>query len=744
MVRYVLALMLLSMPIAAQNQTATSALLLADHQTIEKGKPFRLGLELTMEDHWHTYWENPGSSGLPTTMDIEPVEGLRIEALQFPMPKRFEDDYNMVTYGYDEKVVLIARAVYEGNASSITLKGKANWLECKEICVPGEADLSLNLQVGTPVPKLQKVFDTYQATIPQSYSEQTPFTYDANFHFQGETWTGTLSLTPKPGHAFDSDSSKAIYWPLGIGKMDAELTDYKVKKSGDQLIFDLTHSSYVDAPPADLSIASIVQVATQTGTHYVRLPLYPNNSANASDALDTAGTTAEKGGLDYSLWLILIIAFFGGMILNLMPCVLPVLSLKIFTIIQDAEMTPGHRIRHAWIVTSGIAVSFAVLSLFFIISKVLGQELGVGFQFQNPYFVIGISALIFVMALSFFGVFHLEPPASNNLYELTQRQGWQGAFFQGALMTLLSTPCTAPLLGTAYAWALSQSSFMIFFTFQIIALGLAAPYLLLCHSPKLMALLPKPGAWMEHFKVTLGFLLMATVVWLFSVLWELTGAAGLLGTMTLMLGLAFAAYIFGQTFFSEKRLRGFVIMAAVIAITGYIGMFRLFDIQNPFLAKQKHEEFLRLSFLSQASDQVSGDVFQALEKRKTTPEEIAWIPYSKANVDYFRNQGRIVFLDFTAAWCLNCKTNEKMFINTKQVRSEIAAKDVVMVKVDYTDRSDEITALLKKYDRAGVPLYLFYPGNMDAIVLPEVINKSLLMGAISEAEQMLSQKTDLN
>ena len=724
----------------AADEMATSAKLIADHETIAKGEAFQIGLALTMNDHWHTYWENPGSSGLPTTLEIEPVEGLEVGNLQFPLPKRFQDDIGMVTYGYDDRALLIAKAKYSGNAKTLTIKAKASWLECKEICVPGDAELTLTVAVGEAKPAHDDAFQKANAAIPIVYGEEAPFTYQSSFQFKGDAWHGQVLISPREGIDLPIQPNAVKYFPLAIGQMDADLAEYQVSKDGNGYKLDLRYEAYVETPGADTAIAGVVQVPTTNGNHIARLPLYP--TAPTANAIETnAPEKAKEGSLDYGLWIILLFGFLGGIILNLMPCVLPVLSLKIFGIIKDAEMTPRLRIQHAWIVTLGISISFLVFSLFFIFSKAAGQQLGIGFQFQDPLFVIFMSALIFVMALSFLGVFHLEPPATNNLYELTQRHGWQGAFFQGALMTVLSTPCTAPLLGTAYGWALSQSPWIILLTFQVIALGLAFPYLLLCHSPKLMGLLPKPGNWMNHFKIGLGFILMATLIWLFSILWELTGPSGLIGTMALLLGLAVACYIFGQTFFSESRRKGLVWVVLVSAVTVYFSMFRLFDIQQPFLAKEKAQEYLRLAFLSEATH--GGDVITALENRKTTPEEIAWIPYSKDNLAHFRNKGRIVFMDFTAAWCATCKANEKIFIDTRTIRTAFAEKDVITIKVDYTDRSDEITAMLGSFDRAGVPLYLFYPGNNDAIVLPEAINKTMLLDALDEAIQVNTQKTQL-
>jgi len=731
---------LLGLTLFASDEMATSAKLIADHESIAKGTPFQIGLAMTMDDHWHTYWENPGSSGLPTTLDIEPVEGLEVGKLKFPLPKRFEDEIGMVTYGYDDRVLLVADAVYQGPEKTLTIKAKANWLECKEICVPGDATLSMTLQVGTAKPSNGEAFKSANASIPKIYGGQAPFTYESSFKFKGESWEGTIRISPRPGQSLPILPEKIKYFPLGIGQMDADLAEYKVQKDGQGYRLDLRYDAYIEAPTADTTISGVIQLPTNNGNYIARLPLYPSKTVT-EPAETTAPDNNKEGGLDYGLWIILLFGFIGGVILNLMPCVLPVLSLKVFSIIKDAEMTSKMRIQHAWIVTLGICVSFLVFSLFFIFSKAAGQQLGIGFQFQDPLFVIFMSALIFVMALSFLGVFHLEPPASNNLYELTQRHGWQGAFFQGALMTVLSTPCTAPLLGTAYAWALSQSSLIILLTFQVIALGLAFPYLALCHSPKLMSLLPKPGNWMVHFKIGLGFLLMATLIWLFTILWELTGPSGMIGTMALLLGLAVACYIFGQTFFSESRRKGLVWAGLITIATVYFSMFRLFDIQQPFLAKQKEQDYLRLTFLSEASN--GEDVLTALENRQTTAEEIAWIPYTKDNLAHFRNKGRIVFLDFTAAWCATCKANEKIFIDTKTVRTAFADKDVVTIKVDYTDRSDEITALLSDFDRAGVPLYLFYPGNNEAIVLPEAINKTMLLDALDEAIQINTQKTHL-
>lgn len=741
--------------LAQFGESHVKAALLSDQATIVSGQPFRVGIHLVMEDHWHTYWENPGTSGLPPGVKLEPIDGLTLGNWQFPIPKRFVDDAGYVTFGYDDEALIIAEATYTGSAEQITLKGKIDWLECKEMCIPGSQESSFTLAVaGQSKPSAQQpLFQKFAKQIPKPFELNAPFSYSGSVSGNEDQWQ--LDFTLKPNEPGLFKASDVAFFPLGVPEDLAGYTNHTLKAEGDQLRLKADYEAYGDPVPADLSLSGVLVLNHVSPPLAYRLPLTATVKASEPPVFGAASTPAPSSTEQASIWrqlmtmdvtqlsfgFVLLITFLGGLILNVMPCVLPVLSLKVFQVVQEAGDSASHRIKHAWVYTLGILASFLVLSLFFIIGASMGHQMGMGFQFESPVFVIFMAALIFTMSLSFFGVFQILAPNSSKINNLTQKGGLQGAFFHGAFMTVLSTPCTAPGLGPIYGWVLSQDAFTIFIVFQTVGFGLAFPYLVLCHSPALMKFLPKPGPWMEQVKIAMGFLLCGTVIWLIGVLNKLAGPTGVTGLLTLLLGLSCAAYLYGQFQFASRRAFGFMTMAVVIALTGYLGMFNIYDLRNPTAAKEEADRFLRLSVQAELEQGGGADFFETLAQQKTTAEKIAWIPYSKESLEYFRSQGKIVFLDFTAEWCITCKANEKLFINTRKVRQSFADNEVVTIKVDYTDMPEEITQKLRSFNRAGVPLYVFYPGQEDAIVLPEAINQNMLIDAVEEAGTLLSAKT---
>ena len=737
----------------AEDEYHTEARFIANQQTIVKGEIFLLGVHLTMDDHWHTYWENPGFSGLPTTLKVEPVDGLTIEPLQFPYPERYEDEMGFVTFGHDDEALLWARAVYNGSASEIKLNGLIEWLECKQLCIAGKHEATLALAVGAEAkPANAAQFEKYVNKTPIPFSDEAPYQFDAKLNFGAELWEGSVTLKPKEA-GWSTDPSKFTFYQT-VPKGDfAELKKADLTIKDGAYRFDLSYEAFEEVGP-DQPVTGVMKLATNKGTYYSRINLWPvsaqlgsiaaNAASGSTEALDAAPSAlAPEGGVTRGFLYFALMAFIGGIILNLMPCVLPVLSLKVFALISDAGESAMARTRNAWVYTLGIMASFLVISLFFALSKVFGEQVGIGFQLSNPGFVIFMCALLFIMALSFFGVFEFGAPNSDKLSNLSQKSGAQGAFWMGVLMTLLSTPCTAPFLGVAYGWALSQSIVVILLIFQVIALGLAIPYVILCYSPALLKFLPKPGAWMEHMKVGMGFMMAGTLVWLLSVLAGLTGPDGVIGVLALLVAIGMGAYLIGNTWYSGRRMFG-VISALVLLGAGYqIGMRDLFQLSDPTKARDARKEALRLELLAEGGG-ATGDIYAELEKLVTTAEEIAWVPYTADTLDYFRDKGRLVFLDFTADWCLTCKANERLVIDTGKIRQLFADHEVVVMRGDYTEMKEEHTQFINSFNRAGVPLYVVYPGQGEPILLPETITAGIVNDAVSDAAVTLKQAASSN
>jgi thiol:disulfide interchange protein len=397
-------------------------------------------------------------------------------------------------------------------------------------------------------------------------------------------------------------------------------------------------------------------------------------------------------------------ALIGGLLLNVMPCVLPVISLKIFGFVSEAGERPDKAFKLALVFSAGILGCFAVLAAIVTFFRAIGAQVGWGFQFQDYRFVLAIGCLVFAFALNLFGVFELtiSARATGGLAKLAAGAGYGGAFFQGAFATILATPCTAPFLGTASAFAFTQPAWATFLIFFSIGIGMALPYLLLAIQPKWLRYLPKPGEWMVRLKQLLGFLLLATLLWLSWIVGRLRGVDGMveLGGLLLIIGLL--AWIKGSfwTPVSSVRSRVLAAMSMVAVLVVAIGSY-LFV---------------------------------------TAPSELSWQAFSQQSLDKALQSGRPVFVDFTADWCITCKANERFALDTSAVRQAFAQNQVVVLRADWTHGDPEITQILKEHGRAGVPMYLFYPGGKDRppVVLPELISSQTVLDAMKTGSKTVA------
>ena len=412
----------------------------------------------------------------------------------------------------------------------------------------------------------------------------------------------------------------------------------------------------------------------------------------------------------------LLYAFIGGLILNIMPCVLPVIALKILGFVGESRSDPRHVRKLGLVYALGVLVSFLALAAVVIGVKAAGHRAGWGMQFGSPVFVVCLTTLVMLVALNLFGVFevNLGGRALDAAGGLASKHGAAGAFFNGVLATVLATPCTAPFLSIALGFAFAQKAPVILLMFLAVGVGLAAPYVVLSWNPAWLKFLPKPGAWMEKFKIAMGFPMLATAVWLFNL------AAGSYGKSVLWLGIflvlvAFAAWIFGE-FVQRGRTRKGVALAIVLIllIGGYA-----FALENQ---------------LNWRAPITAPDATGPL---KESPDGIAWQRWSPEAVAKARSEGRPVIVDFTADWCLTCQVNKKTSIEIPSVRAKLKDSNAVALLGDYTHFPDNITTELNRFNRAGVPLVLVYPKNPAAppIVLPEILTPGIVLDALDRAAQ---------
>lgn len=654
---------------SAQVAPLVRAQLLADTSAIVPGQSFQAGLLLEMAEGWHTYWEYSGDAGLPTTIAWKLPEGLTAGPIEWPVPEAKLEPGDIQTYAYGGRVLLLTKITPPaGISGNITLHAKADWLVCKETCIPGGAELELTLPVSsTATPANAALFEEFRARLPS----EKPAPYQLQWKRSANQLT--LEVGGIPANT-----------PIALFPLPAEN-------------HEVGHPKFL--PPSALQIRC-------EGDFRGVLAVGEGASQRAwfvSEKITAAAV--EKPAAAMSLWLALFYGFLGGLILNLMPCVLPVISLKIFGFIKQAGDSRAAILSHGLAFAAGIFAWFLALAAVIIALKSGGSEVTWAFQFQNPWFNIAIGSIVFVFALNLAGVFELVLPgrAANALESAGSSGGLGGPFFQGVFATLLATPCTAPFLGTALGFAFSQSAAVILAMFASVAFGMALPYLLLSAQPGWMKFLPRPGAWMERLKQFMAFPLLATIVWILSILGGQRGVEGVVWFSAFLLCLAFAAWLYGSFCgpLASPKHRTLAILLALAAISGG-GWY----------------------FLGEKFSQIG----------KADSDSIAWVDFSEARVKSELAAGRNVFIDFTADWCITCKFNERTAINTPAVRALLAEKNIVPIKADWTNSNPEITSALKTFGRVGVPLYVLYPAAdpSNPIVLPELLTESILLDALKK------------
>ena len=689
---HILAFVFLAAQACAQiheGQRLVEASLVADTSAIVPGQPFRVGLHLRMAPGWHTYWENPGDAGLASSFDLELPEGFIAGPIEWPLPKRIVEPGDIEVFAYKGETLLVRTVTPppEINGAEVVLRATAKWLVCEATCIPGKAAVELTLPMAASATQDNlRLFDKFTAQLPSAMPP--PF---------GVSWTATptgwnLSLSGITG------GKRAEFFPFADGKVSVGRTSPRDIVAG-----------AADLPiPVANSVPVKGVVVIDDGNGARRGWILDSGAAPASGP-----PPAQRSGL----WTYLFFGFLGGFILNLMPCVLPVISLKIFGFMRQAGDSRGNILKHGLAFVAGIFTWFLALAAVIIVLKGAGHEVTWAFQFQNPWFNFVIGAVVFVFALNLFGVFEIVLPgrAAQGIAEAGSHGGLAGSFTQGILATLLATPCTAPFLGTALGFAFSQPAAVIAAMFVAIAAGMGFPYLLLAAKPGWMKFLPKPGAWMERLKQFMGFPLAATLLWLLYIIGQQRGTEAVIWAFAAYLFLGLAAWLYGAFLgpLSPPRTKAFAwagIILALAAGPGYFG-------GNLFARAAASPPAGREAALPQ--------------------DGIPWVPYSAEALEKLLAENTPVFLDFTADWCLTCKFNERTAINTPSVGAAFERLGIVPMKADWTNSNPEITRKLAEFDRVGVPFYLFYPRGRanDPVVLPELLTEQIVLRAIGASSQ---------
>ena len=658
--------------------------LLADTNAIVPGKPFTVGLLLRMAPGWHTYWKFSGDAGLPTELKWKLPPGWKIGEVQWPIPLKTIDPGDIQTYGYVDEVLLTQEVTPPQKVENSTIKllADASWLVCEKICIPGSATLELELPVSaSSQPANTELFARYRRLLPQNWPGPNVATAEwgrVGSDLRLKIASATLANYPAVDFFSLPDEGTVVGHPT-VGS-----------RNKNEIVFRIP----IESSGKNLSSIAGVVVFSQK----------PNGEDRAAWQITTASIASAARPVPARGFLtFLLFGFIGGMILNLMPCVLPVISLKIFGFIQQAGQSRQKILRSGIAFTLGIFVWFIALALLLIALKAAGRDVTWGgFQFTNPYFVLVLSVIVLVFALNLFGVFEISLPQrfSRGLLSTSERTDDLGSFFQGVFATVLATPCTAPFLGTALGFAFSQSATIILAIFIAIAAGMSAPYLLLSAQPAWLRFLPRPGAWMVHVKQFMGFLLLATLLFLLYVLGAQRGLEGAIWASCFLLVISVACWMKGA-FVSptaSATKRGIVLVLMLMLMLGS----GIYFIGDKFYSAN----------VASAGSQLRGD----------------WQGFTPQRLQAELEQGHTVFVDFTAAWCLTCKFNEASVLESQDVREAFQRRGIVKMKADWTNGDPVITKLLQRFGRPGVPLYVLYPAkNEEPIVFPELLTKSMVL-----------------
>ena len=688
-----------ALPTAAASSSADAAhlhvQLIVPAAQLNRGESANAGLYFKLEPGWHVYWENAGDSGEPPHIKWSLPDGITVGALQFPAPKRLPLG-PLMDFGYEGEVLFpfsidVAKAAKAGPAE---LKAHVNWLVCREVCIPGKADLEVDRVVpasgaeATPVRPDADIFSRLSGQLPKALPESDKVVFQS-------TATG-FRLAVATGQR----ETQAEFFPEDQNILNNPAPQ-TVTATAKGLVLDLIKDPNLAGKPAQLKGV---------------LELSGGRNYEITAAVGTVAAPALAPAFSLlALARISFFAFLGGLLLNLMPCVFPVLFLKGLALVNSGS-EERHKLRtHGFVYTIGILVSFWALVALLLGLRAAGATLGWGFQFQSPVFLLLMASLLFFLGLSLAGQFEIGLTLTSAGGSLAAKQGYAGSFFTGVLAVVVATPCTAPFMGAAIGYALAQPAGVTFAVFTALALGLAAPYVALTLQPAWTRVLPKPGVWMDVLKQAISVPIFITVIWL---AWVLAGAYGpalLVALLSGFLLLAVAGWFLGR--WPAKRwattIAGLIVLVAAIAC----------------IAAPKE---LAVAPVNAGVQPASGN---------SAASNVAWQSWSADAVQHALATGKPVFVDFTANWCLSCQVNERVALSEPEVQQAFSAANVALFRADWTREDPAITEALTALGRSGVPVYALYtPGQSDPQLLPQVLTPGIVTDALSKLPKTAAAK----
>ncbi len=657
----------------------------SENEQISPGKTFWLGIAIKLEPGWHIYWKNPGGPGLPPEISWETIEGVDFGEITYPAPKRFDFD-GIINYGSEGNTFLLIPVTLDKKitAPQLTFNATVNLLICKDVCVPAKTTLQLTIPVASPAKtdtQEESFFSEARNRLPKTDPKLT-----ADFSFGNDTLTAKFTLSdPVQIHSAYFYSDKEI---IAADKPQT----FNQENHSVTLLLPLNKTSTLPE-----MISGILEISTDQGNTHISIP---GHAIHATVTPNTTAAFAFNAGFLTTLGF----GFLGGLILNLMPCVFPVIGLKIVGFVNQSGNEKSKIIAHGITFTAGVLLSFWIMAILLIALRQGGTQLGWGFQLQEPRFIYLLIIVILAFAMNLSGVFEIGTSAMNVGSSLTRKSGLSGSFFSGFLATVIATPCSAPFLAPALGKILTLPAFPSLVLFTMIGLGLAFPYLLLSLFPSLLNCLPKPGAWMESFKQGMAFLLYATVaflVWTF--IGQIPDESILLYLLLGLIVIAFSLWIYGR-WANIGRTRKTRVLA-----TGLSLMLILLTVTGSLLSISRSRE--------QANTQSN--------------ETLVWEPWSHERVEQALASGKKVYVDFTARWCATCQWNKRNY-NDTDVQKAFREQNVVLLKADWTNKDPAITQELARFNRFAVPFNVLFIPNKEPVILPELISPTDILDALKK------------
>lgn len=649
--------------------------LVSEYRQVQPGQTLQLALHFVPDEHWHTYWQNPGDSGLPTQLSWTLPAGISAGPIKWPVPQAIAVP-PLVNYGFEGQTILLSDLTVASDyqADTLPISLKVDWLVCEEVCIPAEAEFSLVLPVAAKAVLAEdavSLFQQAQQQLPQ------PINVSGQFDVSGGAFSAVLDIpTIQPISAFFVAATELV----------DHAAPQQVTLNGEQLLLQQPLNTYFSVAPQQLDV---VLITTDNKAYSVQLQ---QARSAGTEILITQGQQDPT-----ALWLILLLAGAGGVLLNLMPCVFPVLSLKALSIAGHGQVRRQQQSQALWY-SLGVVVSFVMLAILLIVLRSAGAAVGWGFQLQNPYLVALLVYLLFALGLSLSGVVQFGLGLMNTGSAVADSGGSRGAFFTGVLAVVVASPCTAPFMGTALGYAVSQEAAIALLIFAALGFGMALPFLLLALVPGFSRVLPKPGVWMDTLKQWLAYPLYLSAVWL---LWVYGRQSGVDAQAMLLIGvvcIAAACWLWGRRQLSLAG-NGSVMLAAVLL---------LLALALPGFAP-----------------------YQQRNPTDTATADQSWQSWSADTLSELRQQGKPVLVNMTADWCITCLVNERVALSSDSTKAALALYDVTYLKGDWTLRDAAITEYLRLYQRDGVPLYVLYWPGQQPEVLPQILTPDTVPQALA-------------